>query len=127
MIIGIGIDVMEVARMQRTIERYGEQFLNHVFSSQEQEDAPKGAGKPSYYAGRWAAKEAVAKALGTGIGKHCGWTDVRVRRGSLGKPQIELVGAAAETSGRLGASCIHISISHERHLACASAVIETLP
>jgi len=127
MIIGLGIDVMEVARMQRTIERYDEQFLNHVFSSEEQNDAPTGAGRPSYYAGRWAAKEAVAKALGTGIGKHCGWTDVRVRRDSLGKPQVELVGAAAETSARLGADSIHISISHERHLACASAVIERSP
>ncbi|MBT3379122.1 MAG: holo-ACP synthase [Lentisphaerae bacterium] len=127
MIIGLGIDVIEVARMQRTIERYGEKFLDHVFSSDEQEDAPKGAGKPSYYAGRWAAKEAVAKALGTGIGKDCGWTDVRVRRDELGKPRIELTGAAAKTSERLEAENIHISISHERHLACASAVIEAAP
>ena len=126
MIIGLGIDVMEVARMQRTIERYGEQFLNHVFTPQEQADAPKGAGKPSYYAGRWAAKEAVAKALGTGIGQYCGWTDVQVRRDGVGKPQIELAGAAARTSKQIGADSIHISISHERHLACASAILEKL-
>jgi len=126
MIIGLGIDIIEVSRMQRTIERYGEHFLDHVFSVEEQEAAPKGAGKPSYYAGRWAAKEAVSKALGTGIGRDCGWTDVRVMRDGLGKPQVELVGSAAETSKRLGAGSIHISISHERHLACASAVIEGL-
>ena len=75
-------------------------------------------------AGRWAAKEAVAKALGTGIGTSCGWKDIRVVRGADGKPDIRMQGAGAVTAGRLGVGTIHISISHERGLACAAAVAE---
>ncbi len=124
MIVGLGIDIIEVSRMKRTIERYEKRFLNHVFADSEQDEAPAGAGMASYYAGRWAAKEAVAKALGTGIGERCGWHDVRVVRGTLGKPMIELHGAAAATAADQGIEHVHISISHERHLACASAVAE---
>jgi holo-[acyl-carrier protein] synthase len=127
MITGIGVDVLEVKRMQRTIARYADQFLGHVFTDAERSEAPSGAGMASYYAGRWAAKEAVAKALGSGIGNRCGWTDIRVLRGPDGQPQVTLSGAAAATAAALGVSRIHLSISHERRLACASAVAEKDP
>ncbi|OGV64533.1 MAG: holo-[acyl-carrier-protein] synthase [Lentisphaerae bacterium RIFOXYB12_FULL_65_16] len=127
MIIGIGVDVLEVERMQRTIDRYGDQFLGHVFTDEERREAPTGAGKAAYYAGRWAAKEAIAKALGTGIGRRCGWTDIRVLRGPDGQPQVTLHGVGAATASTLKVSRIHISISHERKLACASAVAEKDP
>jgi len=126
MIVGIGVDVLEVERMQKTIERYNHHFLNHVFSSREQAEAPNGAGKATYYAGRWAAKEAVAKALGVGIGARCGWTEIHVLRGPNGKPVIQLEGTAAQTAAAINADTIHISISHERHLACASAIAEKI-
>ena len=126
MIVGIGVDVIEVERLRQTIDRYGRSFLRHVYSDAEEAEAPNGEAKAAYYAGRWAAKEAVAKALGTGIGVSCGWKDIDVVRGVDGKPGIRLLGAGAATAARLGAARIHISISHERGLACASAVAESL-
>ena len=126
MIVGIGVDVLEVERMRGSIERYQRRFLDHVFSPEEQAGAPVGAGQATYYAGRWAAKEAISKALGVGIGASCGWKEICVLRGPAGAPTASLSGAAAQTAARLGADTIHISISHERTLACASAVAEKL-
>ncbi len=127
MIVGLGIDVIEVERMQRTLDRHGEHFLRHVFSTPELEAAPAGPAAAAYFAGRWAAKEAAAKALGTGIGQDCHWTDIRVLRGPAGKPVIRLEGAGAQTAGRLGGNRIHVTISHTGGLACACVVLETTP
>ena len=98
MILGIGVDVIEVERMRRTLQRYGAQFLDHVFTENEQQDAPTGEGKAAFYAGRWAAKEAVAKALGTGIGAGCAWKDIRIARSRAGQPTVELGGKGQETA-----------------------------
>jgi len=125
MIVGLGVDVIEVERVQNALDRYAEHFLKHVFAPEERRGAPSGSGRASYYAGRWAAKEAVSKALGTGIGEHCAWTDVRVLRGTNGKPGIRLVGAAARTAERSAIKTMHITISHGKFLACAAAVAET--
>jgi len=124
MIVGVGVDVIEVERLQRTLSRYGQQFLAHVYAEEEQQDAPEGEGKAAYYAGRWAAKEAVAKALGSGIGRECAWTDIRVLRSANGRPEIRLHGAGARTAAALGIDHVHVSISHVKRLACASAVAE---
>lgn len=124
MILGIGIDIIEVARVQRALERHGQRFLDHVYSVEEQAGAPAGLGRFGYYAARWAAKEAVSKALGTGIGEDCGWKDVVICRDERGKPSIRLEGAAAGCAAALGISGWHISLSHERHLACAQALAE---
>jgi len=95
-----------------------------VFAEDELRDAPEGIGKYAYFAGRWAAKEAVSKALGTGIGKDCGWKDIVIRRDPLGKPIVEMQGAAKKTASTLGIKTIHVSISHEGRLACANVVAE---
>jgi holo-[acyl-carrier protein] synthase len=125
MIIGLGIDVMEVARIQEVIDRHGASFLNHVFTAEEQAGAPSGeAAAAAYYAGRWSAKEAVAKALGSGIGRHCAWRDIRIVRWPSGQPVVELSGDGAETARRLGVQHVHLTISHEKRLACAAAVAE---
>lgn len=124
MIVGLGIDVIEVERMQRTIARYDAHFLDHVFSAEEQAAGPSGAGRAAYYAGRWAAKEAVAKALGTGIGRQCAWKDIRVDNGASGQPQVTLRDRAAASADAKGVRSIHLSISHERRLACAVVVLE---
>jgi len=84
---GDRVDVIEVERLRQTIDRYGRSFLRHVYSDAEEAEAPNGEAKAAYYAGRWAAKEAVAKALGTGIGVSCGWKDIDVVRGVDGKPE----------------------------------------
>jgi len=127
MIIGIGTDILETERMRSAIRRHGDRFLLHVFTPEEVSSAPVGAGRDAYFAARWAAKEAVAKALGTGIGADCAWTDVTVRRGPAGEPLVDLGGCALVTARRRGIDRIHLSISHERNLAAATALAERLP
>jgi holo-[acyl-carrier protein] synthase len=127
-VIGIGVDVIEVVRIREVIARHEGSFLRHVFTPSEIKGAPQSEiAAAAYYAGRWSAKEAVAKALGTGIGAECGWHDIEVVRWPSGRPVIELSGRGAQTAAKLGICHIHVSISHERNLACASAVAEGEP
>lgn len=126
MIAGIGTDVIETERMRSAILRYGDRFVSHVFTPAEIDGAPAGPARDAYFAARWAVKEAVSKALGTGIGTDCAWTDVTVRRGPAGEPLVDLSGAAACTARRRGIDRIHVSLSHERNLAAAMAVAEQL-
>ena len=126
MIAGIGTDVIETERMRSAITRHGDRFLTPVFTSDEIAGAPTGPARDAYFAARWAAKEAVSKALGTGIGTECAWTDVTVRRGPAGEPLVDLSGAARCSARRRGIGRIHVSLSHERNLAVAMAVAERL-
>lgn len=125
MIVGLGIDVIEIKRIRKAVDRYEQHFLRHVFRDDECADAPAGEGRYAFYAGRWAAKEAVSKVLGTGIGDACGWTDIHVRRGTNGKPLVKLSGQGAKTAAGLGIESLYITISHEGALACAAAVAES--
>ncbi|MBN2449102.1 MAG: holo-ACP synthase [Lentisphaeria bacterium] len=127
MIVGIGTDIIETDRMRLAIQRHGERFLHYIFTPAEIERAPDAPARDSYFAARWAVKEAVAKALGTGIGAECAWTDIDVTRGNAGEPLVQLQGAAAETARRRRIQRIHVSLSHERNLAAATAVAETSP
>ncbi len=124
MIVGVGTDIIETARIRRVVDRHGERFLSHVLTGTELEIAPERGGKYAFFAGRWAAKEALAKALGTGIGARCGWTDVEILNNSEGKPQIRLTGRARKTAEKKDVSRIHVSISHERALASAVVILE---
>lgn len=125
MIIGIGTDIVEIARLRQSIERSGRHFLDHVFTPSEQAEAPPGeTNLYAYYAGRWAAKEALSKALGTGIGADCPLRDITISNDALGKPWLTLAGAAAATADRLGIRRLHLSLSHERSYACAVVVAE---
>jgi holo-[acyl-carrier protein] synthase len=127
-ILGLGVDVIEVERIREVIRRHGRAFLGHVFTESEQQNAPENEdAAAAYYAGRWSAKEAVAKVLGTGIGAECGWKDIEIVRWPSGRPGVELTGRGKKTAGKLGIAHIHMSISHERNLACASAVGEGTP
>ena len=126
MIVGVGTDILETTRMRAAIERHGDRFLTHVFTPDEIAAAPAGAGRDTYFAARWAAKEAVAKALGTGIGNDCAWTDIAIRRGPAGQPLVDLSGAARRTAGQRRIDYLHVSLSHERYLAAAVAVAESL-
>ena len=123
MICGIGTDIVETDRIARLLESGQQQaFLNRIFTPAEQSAAP-GKGKTAYYAGRWAAKEAIAKALHCGIGENCSWLDVEILNNSNGAPVVTLTGAAQKRAD--GAVC-HLSISHEKHYACATAVLEQI-
>ena len=124
MILGTGIDIVDIARITGVLERR-DSFIDRVFTPNEQQLAAKKADPSPFYAGRWAAKEAISKALGVGIGEHCHWQDLDIGRGARGEPIVTLSGAAAATAKSLGIASIHISISHERTHACASAIAES--
>lgn len=125
-IIGIGTDIMETSRLQETLARHGESFRKRVFTASELAEctAKKQVGT-EYLAGRWAAKEALSKALGCGIGSKCSFTDIEVVNNASGAPEIVLSGKALETFHALNGRKIHISISHEKHYAVATVIISS--
>ena len=126
MIVGIGTDIIEIARLKTSIEKYGAHFLDHIYTVDEQAVADsKGEARFAYYAGRWAAKEAVSKVLGTGFTSKCQWTEICISNDDAGKPFVTLTGVTAETANALSIHRIHLSISHEKAYACAFAVGES--
>jgi len=121
-VLGIGIDIVEVARIRASLERHGERFHQKICTAAETEYCSRMRDPAPFFAVRFAAKEAVSKALGTGIGTACGWLDIEVRRKASGEPFIVLHGAGAETAKRLGIGKILISLSHTENYAAAQAV-----
>jgi holo-[acyl-carrier protein] synthase len=124
MISGLGTDIVRVSRIRAMIEQHGPDFIERVFSQSEQDEAAKRRDPAEYYAGRWALKEAMAKAMGCGIGEKCGWKDISTKNHENGRPEAILSGKALETATGLNVSCIHISISHEQEYACATVIME---
>jgi len=123
-IFGAGIDLVENERMQEVIERWGVQFKNKVFLPEEQKYCDSKAFPYHHYAARFAVKEAVSKAFGTGIGPHINWLDMEVVRDpESGAPSIELKGKAKELARRYHARKILVSLSHTHNYAVASALL----
>lgn len=121
MILGVGTDITDCARIEKSVERHGEHFLRRVLTDAEiaQYDGI------SYLAGRWCAKEALSKALGCGIGADCAFEDIQILRDSrTGRPVASLSGAAERTAAALGVKRIHVSISHEKLHAVATVILE---
>jgi holo-[acyl-carrier protein] synthase len=116
--LAVGVDTVEIARVAAVVERYGERFLSRVFSPH---DCAYAGGRALALAGRFAAKEAAAKAMGTGIGP-VGWRNIEVRNDALGKPSLVLYGAAAARARAMGLLEWHVSITHSRDLATAFVV-----
>lgn len=121
-ILGIGTDITECLRIAQMIERHGEVFLHRVYTPQEIEYCQSRKQATQHFAGRWAAKEAVLKALGTGWVKGISWRDVEVRNVRGGRPTISLHGGALEMAEQLGIQQMWISISHCRSHATAYAL-----
>lgn len=121
-ILGIGTDIVETLRIAQMIERHGELFLLRVFTAHEVGYCSARKAATQHYAGRWAAKEAVLKALGTGWSRGITWRDIEVRNEIGGKPHIVLEGGALDVSRRLGIEQMLISISHCRAYATAYAL-----
>lgn len=119
---GIGIDVVEVGRIASSIAEFGERFTARIFTDREQAYCADKAKPELHYAARFAAKEAVAKALGTGIGKEVGWLDMEVVRGENGEPTMQLSGKAQAFCEARGIVEIKISLTHAREYAAANAV-----
>ena len=127
MIKGLGIDIVETSRIRQVIERHGEQFLNRVFTPAEQAVGKVRASAQHFYAGRWAAKEAAAKALGCGIGKNCSFTDIEILNDPAGKPLMTFSGNAEKLAVSLGINDIKVSISHEINYAVATVILSAKP
>lgn len=122
MIVGLGTDIIETVRIGQMIERHGEHFLQRVYTEQEIRYCQQRKEAVQHYAGRWAAKEAVMKALGTGFTMGVGWIDIEVRTHKSGQPHIVLTGGAQEMARRLGIDEMMITISHCRTYATATAI-----
>ena len=121
-VLGIGTDIVECLRIANMIERHGELFLSRVYTPLEIEYCSARKAATQHYAGRFAAKEAVLKALGTGWTRGIQWQDIEVRNDLGGKPRIEITGGAKEVCKRLGITEMMISISHCRSHATAYAL-----
>jgi len=126
MIIGIGTDIADISRLATSLERTGEAFLKHVYAPEEMAGCPQKEGprRLEFLAGRWAAKEAFAKALGTGITGECLMREIVVLNCEGGQPRIQLKGKTAVTAAKRHVSTIHVSISHEKQLAVATVLLE---
>lgn len=120
---GIGIDVVEVERIEQSMSEFGARFAEKVFTAAEREYCDSQRRPGLHYAARFAAKEAVAKAFGTGIGRDLGWLDMEVVRRESGEPELVLSGAGKRFAESEGIVRIKISLTHARHYAAANAVV----
>lgn len=121
-IVGHGIDIVEVERIARLVQEHGERFLERVFTPGERAYSESKKRRDEHLAGRFAAKEAVLKALGTGWRDGIAWTDVEVVSMPSGAPEIRLYGKAAQGAAGVGAKSWWLSISHTAEHAVASAI-----
>lgn len=121
-VFGIGIDVVEVERIASAIQRHGEPFLARLFTDAERAYCEDRKNPAPHYAARFAAKEAVSKALGTGIGGQASWLDLEIANDQDGAPKLRLHGAADNFVKERGITEIQISLTHARHYAAANAI-----
>ncbi|MCL7743834.1 holo-ACP synthase [Guyparkeria hydrothermalis] len=122
MILGIGTDLVEIARIQGALDRHGERLVDRVLGPEELERLPE-TNRAAWLAKRFATKEAVAKALGTGFRDGLRLVDIQTRHDEFGRPDVVLSGQAQQTFERMGASEISLSVSDERSYALAFVVI----
>jgi holo-[acyl-carrier protein] synthase len=124
MLVGTGIDVIEIERVADSIKRHGDRFLARVFTAAEVAYCQKKANSAESFAARFAAKEAGAKALGTGIQHGVRWIELEVRRLPGQRPTLHLSGRAQEIAERLGVKRVSLSLSHSKTVAMAAVVLE---
>lgn len=122
-ILGIGLDLVEIARLETIFERHKTSFLQRTFTTAEQSYCDKQKYALEHYSARWAAKEAVAKAFGTGIGEHCKLLEIEVTHNQLGAPAISLYGNTRHFSQAQGVHEIFVSLSHTRNYATAQVIL----
>ncbi|MEI6231436.1 MAG: holo-ACP synthase [Planctomycetota bacterium] len=126
MIVGIGIDIIEIERIQGVYARHGERFAQRILTAAEYAYVMRFKEPSQRLAGRWAAKEAALKALGTGLSHGIGWRDVEILPDSNGKPQLYFHGKAHERAAALGVSVEHVTITHSETVAMAQVILEKL-
>jgi holo-[acyl-carrier protein] synthase len=124
MIVGSGIDLTEIPRIQHSVDRYGARFLDRVYTATEQAYCLRKRNSAESFAARFAAKEAGAKALGTGISMGVSWLEIEVVREPSGRPTLRFHGRAAERAEQMGVRHAALSLTHTSTLAMASVVLE---
>lgn len=122
MILAHGIDLVDFSRIEQMIQRHGERFMQRIFTEREQQDAGKIRNRLEKLSGRFAAKEAILKLIGTGWRDGIAWTDIEVTNDHLGRPLVRLDGKVKEIADQLGITEVSISITHTSNFAIASAV-----
>jgi holo-[acyl-carrier protein] synthase len=125
MIVGIGIDVIQNNRIRESLTKFGARFLNRIYTETEVAYCNKCADPAIHFAARFAAKEAAFKALGTGWAGGVKWKDIEVQRLSSGKPELHLYEEALARAQSLGASRLHVSLTHDQLVSCAVVVFES--
>ena len=124
MILSAGIDLVEVGRIRDSLERLGERFARRILCPAEYEYCFSHTDPSTHVAARFAAKEAVSKAFGTGIGTELGWLDIEVIRLESGSTQVRLQGAGTQLMERRSAKIIHLNLTHTAQYASAVAILE---
>jgi len=124
MIAGIGVDIVEISRIRALLDRYGDRFLRRIYTEKETAYAISGANVAERLAGRFAVKEAVMKALGTGKSQGILWRDVETLRGRFGKPEVHLHGQAVKWAKWRRGGAVHVSITHDGGKAVAFVILE---
>ena len=124
MIVGMGLDISEIDRIEAVISRYGTSFLERIYTPREVRYCESHKNKFERYAARFAAKEAAMKALGTGWRSGVRWRDIEVANAPSGKPTLNLAGVSREIADRLGVKNIGLSITHSGNLALAQVIFE---
>ena len=120
MALRVGVDLIEIERIRRALDRHGESFKRRCFTEAEREYCDSKPNPPQHYAGRFAAKEAVGKALGSGV--YFTWREIEIR--GRPKPGVHLSGRTAAWAEKVNAGRIELSMTHSRELAAAVAVVE---
>ncbi len=124
MVLGVGIDVVEVTRIRAAWERHGARFMERILVPAELAYCASQPDPAPSLAARFAAKEAVSKAFGTGIGGQLGWHDIEILRLESGQPSVRLLGKGAELLSARGGRTVHVSLTHAVAYAAAVAVVE---
>ena len=122
-LVGIGIDVVEVSRIRSSMDEFGVKFLARIFTERERDYCERQKMPEMHYAARFAAKEAISKAFGTGIGKDVSWLDMEIIKKSSGEPEVQLSGAAELKAKEVKAGQVMVSLTHSNDYAAANAVI----
>jgi holo-[acyl-carrier protein] synthase len=123
-VLGIGVDLVECARIQHSMDRFGDRFLHRVFTDGEIEYSMSMKFPARHLAARFAAKEAVSKAFGTGIGKAMGWRHIDIRKKPSGEPFLVFSGPAEELAKQRGLATALVTLSHTEHQAVACVVLD---
>lgn len=124
MIVGVGVDLVKPARIKEMIERHGDRFLQRVFTPKELEDCLGKANQNEKLAARFAAKEAMVKAIGIGMRNGITWLDIEIRNDGMGKPEVNTHGKCKQMLQILNVGVVHVSLSHVNEIAVAMIILE---